>query len=212
VFNAVNGIAGQKAESYAKMLGARADQMVPASGFQTLAAVKKQWRSDDQPFLRAVHDPRFSSFVVAQVTFPQIRERIADASAALYILSNYGDTPETRAFLREVIDLRSAYFEDVIHDTASSLQGALDAFSNHPAKELSIVKTTAKAAEIIKSQPEFTRSIEDIATDIRNKFTAKEGLITRWHRPYLFRPGAESRQTIARSITNARNRACDLTK
>jgi hypothetical protein len=192
VFNAINRTSGQKAEKYVKKL----------------EAIKNKSPSANEAFLKTALDPKQSVYVVALVSCRQIPERVADASAALYILSNYGATSANHAFLRNILDLRKACFEDIVHDTASSLESALDVFSKRSIHGLSIVQTTLWATETVRRQPEYAKSIAAIATDIRNQFVIKQGLLTRWRHSVYVGPEANTRQTVAHSIVDARNRAC----
>ncbi|MDX2027726.1 MAG: hypothetical protein SFW62_03720 [Alphaproteobacteria bacterium] len=111
-------------------------------------------------------------FTVANATAIQIPESIADVGAALYILANYESRSDNIGYSRKIADFRTAYYVDGNHNTGPSLQAGLQAFSSYPVKNLSIVDAAIWAAEIIRRQPEFTKSIQEMADEVRDRFRA----------------------------------------
>ena len=78
-----------------------------------------------------------------------VNERLADAAATLYILSNYGDG---RDLIKMVENYRNSSSEPS-HYTASTISKAVEAFDAHPRHHLSIVEATDMAADIIRKSP-----------------------------------------------------------
>ncbi len=76
-----------------------------------------------------------------------IRERVADASAALYMLSNFRDGKITAA----IMQWRDSMPEPT-HYSASTISATLDAFKNNPRMHMDIVETTKMAASIVTAQ------------------------------------------------------------
>lgn len=75
-----------------------------------------------------------------------VNERIADATATLYILSNYEDG---QSLITMVENFRNASSEPS-HYTASTIAKAVEAYQANPHKGISIVEATAIAADIIR--------------------------------------------------------------
>ena len=92
-----------------------------------------------------------------------IRERIADVSASLYLLSNYKDA---KAYLGDVKDLRNANLEPV-HYTTSSINAGIAAFEKAPRRGMSIVDTTQMAVAIIGNQPKLGAEYKEAVLGFR---------------------------------------------
>lgn len=88
-----------------------------------------------------------------QTTFQNVREDIVDASAILYIYSNYRDVAVDDAEAQAKADMRVSEFFDSTHETSSSIYAARAAFLHHPKYGLSIVETTRWAADVVRNQP-----------------------------------------------------------
>jgi hypothetical protein len=82
-----------------------------------------------------------------------VRERIADAGAILYLLSNYRDRAEINGEAQARADVLRARVFDPDHDTSSSILAARDAFDAAPRHGLTIVAATQWAAQIIEHEP-----------------------------------------------------------
>ena len=93
-----------------------------------------------------------------------VRERIADAGAALYLLSNFSDRAEIDAELQARADVLKARVFDPGHDTLSSIFAARDAFDAAPRHGLSIVETTRWAAAIVARQPAQALDVRPLAS------------------------------------------------
>jgi hypothetical protein len=128
----------------------------------------------------------FIKLTVAKNTYAQIYERLADASAVLYSLSNYNDTAAIKAYYDGIVNLTDAVsFSDRVHDTSSSINAAVDAFDKSPRKGMSVVETTKWAAQTIKNQPEFNQSLYDIAGDYLKQEAADNNIYFHPDNPYI---------------------------
>lgn len=171
--------------------------------------------------------------LVAEATVANVPERLADTAAALYILSNYRDIEDSKAFLRDIMDFRTSYYlggntASVNHpqewiiswnrgNTASSIQAAIDAYQVSPRQGMSIIEATQMAASVIVNQPEFKKSIHEMAVDITDKMSAKAvlwfGIHNEAFNEVIVKNSAARRDAIQRAmadIVDARNRACKL--
>jgi hypothetical protein len=209
IFCTIYGIEQQKIGAYLTTLKQTANRIIPTGYTHPLGTLEKSLPPYE--LLQIImNDQRLNDFLTAQILFPQLRERLADTAAALYILSNYVDTQENRKFLREVIDLRTAYYQDITHNTGSSISRALDIFTELPTNKMSIVEATSRAAYIIERQPEFTQGREKLTSNIR-----REELMS-LPRPGFGMPPRSSELTTddqaatVQAIMNARERACGL--
>jgi hypothetical protein len=108
----------------------------PQKPYDYASALEAQW----------VHSKNMNTFIkliVAENTYIQLYERLADAGAVLYSLSNYSDTAAIEAYYHGIVNLTDAMsFSDRVHDTSSSIHAALAAFDKSPRKGMSIVETT----------------------------------------------------------------------
>ncbi len=143
--------------------------------------------------------------VLAQATYRQIRERIADAGAALYALSNYTDTTAIVDYFEKLANYRMADFTNSDHRTSSSIRAALKTFSEIPRQGLTIVEAALWAANIVVAQPEFQRNLGEMANDARNWDRAKDKFLKNkgefvWDK--------EDDSEILRAIMDSRNAVC----
>ena len=179
----------------------------PQKPYDYASALKSQWdHSKDMD--------TFIKLTVAKNTYIQIYERLADASAVLYSLSNYNDTAAIKAYYNGIVKLTDAMsFSDRVHDTSSSINAALDAFDKSPRKGISIVETTKWAAEIIKNQPEFNQSLYDIAGYYLKQEAADNNIYSHPENPYVSAEQllAPVRDNIREKIS-ARNSFCGVAR
>jgi len=87
------------------------------------------------------------------VTYNNINEDISDASAILYIYSNFKSTAVNDAEAQAKADMRVAEYFDWGHETSGSIAGARNAFLRSPRHGLTIVQTTQWAARLVTSLP-----------------------------------------------------------
>lgn len=151
----------------------------PQKPYDYASALRTQWG----------HSKDMNTFIkltVAKNTYIQLYERLADAGAVLYSLSNYNDTAAIKAYYNGIVNLTDAMsFSDRVHDTSSSINAVVDTFDKSPRKGLSIVETTQWAAQIIKNQPEFNQSLYDIAGDYLKQQTADNNIYFHPEDPYI---------------------------
>ena len=102
----INETDGQDLISYNKSIYNEITKTYPDASNDLMIELLKQ----DNPLA----DKALVSFIMGG----QIKERIADAGAALYILSNYGDTAQNRKFLDNMVDIRTAHHADIVHDSS----------------------------------------------------------------------------------------------
>ena len=88
-----------------------------------------------------------------RVTYNNVREDISDASAVLYIYSNFRDVAVNDAEARAKADMRVAEYFDWEHETSGSIAAARKAFLRRPRYGLSIVETTRWAASLVGGLP-----------------------------------------------------------
>jgi len=103
-----------------------------------------------------------------------IRERIADASAVIYILSNYAGTP----LATQLVDWRQANLEGT-HFTSSTVSLAIDHFKENPRAGMTLVETTKMAADIISGQPKLWKELDlltEANLELRNGVKPPSGL------------------------------------
>ncbi|MDP9128154.1 MAG: hypothetical protein M3N08_07850 [Pseudomonadota bacterium] len=171
---------------------------------------------------------------VAQQILTNLPERIADASAALYILSNCADPAKNQSFLEDITDFRRAAYlgGDALagiqsgtwvsswgrHNTASSLQTALKNFRHDGRPGMTIVETTELAARLVVAQPEFSKSLDAIARDLQAEMAVKGALFygegNRASRSLAARRSESERRQqfeLTRDIVAARDRSCGMT-
>jgi len=183
LFNSINKISGRDPETYLKELADSNDQ-----------------------------EKNTDALLVAEMTLAQVPELTADAGMALYLLSNYGDRDGTLSFLDEIIKVREATYQDIPHDTAPSLRAAISAFLQNPVHGLTIWDAPHWAGQIIKDQPEYAKSIDDIAVDIRDKIATGNALLRRGVAAREAYEGSESdgknREAAEQPILDARKSVC----
>lgn len=171
VFSAVTRTPSQGIKT---TLEARLEQfkdIVPEGQTRTLGDLLQDGKTPSgETGLALTQDTRLTTLYVASVMAVQIQERIADASATLYILSNYTDTPRALKYVRDYSLFRQAHYMDTVHDTSSSIEAAITAFKRHPIKGLSIVQTTQLASKIIKAQHDLNSGPDDLAQKLREKY------------------------------------------
>ena len=90
-----------------------------------------------------------------------LRERIADASSALYLLSNCEDRDEAIKAIHSRTMLRSFYLE-VSHYTADILKDAVAAFDRNPKRGLTVDQTARWAARIVEKKPDVLRQLDEV--------------------------------------------------
>ena len=179
----------------------------PQKPYEYASALTTQW----------VHSKDMNTFIkviVATNTYIQLYERLADAGAVLYSLSNYYDTAAIKTYYNGIVNLTDAMsFSDRVHDTSSSINAALAAFDMSPRKGMSIVETTKWAAQIIRDQPEFNRSLYEIAGDYLKQQAADNTIYFHPENPYV--SGAQMLapvQSDIREKISARNTFCGVAK
>jgi hypothetical protein len=108
--------------------------------------------------LRGETRPDLNSFAEIDLMRDNIEERIADASAVLYIKSNYGSS----APLDQMPDWRqteiSAHTPD--HFTSSSIAVALADFGRNPVRGMTIIEAVQRATDIVAAQPELWEELK----------------------------------------------------
>jgi len=87
------------------------------------------------------------------VTYNNINEDISDASAVLYIYSNFGDAAVDDAEAQAKADMRLAEYFDWEHETSGAILAARNAFLRDPKYGLGIVETTRWAARLVTNLP-----------------------------------------------------------
>ena len=87
------------------------------------------------------------------VTYNNVNEDISDASAILYIYSNFKDVAVDDAEAQAKADMRVAEYFDSEHETSGAIMAARKAFLRAPRYGLSIVETTRWAARLVTSLP-----------------------------------------------------------
>jgi len=88
-----------------------------------------------------------------QVTYNNVREDISDASAILYIYSNYRDVAGDDAEAQAKADMRVADYFDWGHETSGAIMAARSAFLRDPKYGLTITQTTQWAAKVVAEAP-----------------------------------------------------------
>lgn len=111
-----------------------------------------------------------------------IRERLADTAAALYIMSNFENQNELKEFILFKAASRGAYpqpahYHYFDHDTMSSTMAGIKAFNKNQRLGISIVEATQWAAEIIAKQP-----LRDLDLTSRKAFALQNALLS--HDPF----------------------------
>ncbi len=141
-------------------------------------------------------DPAISQAYKVNVSFQNVREDIADASAILYIYSNYRDVAANDAEAQAKADMRVSEFFDSEHETSKSIAAARAAFLSHPQYGLTIVETTQAAADIVMNEPvQYLDTRLQAARQVRD--------------PSLGDPAFEARLTVAYDrFRRIRNRFC----
>jgi hypothetical protein len=130
------------------------------------------------------------------VSFQNVREDIADASAILYIYSNYDDVAANDAEAQAKADMRVSAFFDSQHETSNAIAAARAAFLRNPKHHLTIVETTRLAAEVVMNQP-----AQDLDTRLQAARQVRD--------PLLHDPAFEARLVVAYERFRAvRNRFC----
>jgi hypothetical protein len=132
------------------------------------------------------------------VTYNNVNEDISDASAVLYIYSNYRDTAVNDAEAQAKADMRVAEYLDWEHDTSGAIAAARKAFLRDPKHGLSVVETTRWAARLVAGLPLAT-------VDARLQAAPEIGDPSRGEAAFEARLGAEHDRIIA-----ARNRFCGV--
>jgi hypothetical protein len=133
-----------------------------------------------------------------QVSFQNVREDVADASAILYIYSNYDDVAANDAEAQAKADMRVSAFFDSEHETSNAIAAARAAFLRNPRRGLSIVETTRLAAEIVTNEP-----AQDLDTRLQAARQVRD--------PSLGDPAFEARLAVAYERFRAiRNRFCGV--
>ena len=87
------------------------------------------------------------------VNYNNVNEDISDASAVLYIYSNFRDTVVNDAEAQAKSDMRIAEYLDWEHDTSGAITAARKAFLRKPIYGLGIVETTRWAARLVAGLP-----------------------------------------------------------
>jgi hypothetical protein len=96
--------------------------------------------------------PEYQTFV----SYNNVREDIADASAILYIYSNFANVAVNDTEARAKADMRVAEYFDWGHETSASIMAARAAFLRAPKHGLTIIETTRWAASLVTSLPPAT--------------------------------------------------------
>lgn len=187
----------------------------PQSYYQSL--------QEDAQFFSGLHgavDKNAEQIAVARGTKLQIPERIADASATLYALSNYSDTSAVKEYYQNLAAYRKANsFRDGDHATSSSITAALEAFSKNHRKGMTIVETTDMAGEIVKNDPALNQTIEALAQELKNQQRVTDAFKKNPKNPYQSildsNPNMSAEDKIrakkaVEDITKARNHSCGL--
>jgi hypothetical protein len=133
------------------------------------------------------------------VSLQNVREDIADASAILYIYSNYTDVATNDAEAQAKADMRVSAFFDSEHETSNAIAAARAAFLRNPRHGLTIVETTWLAADVVRNEP-----AQDLDTRLQAARQVRD--------PMLHDPAFEARLVIAYERFRAiRNRFCGVT-
>jgi hypothetical protein len=213
VYSSINGIPPQDSTAYVASYLKNVGKVMPLGQKDNIETLFQNQSNDN--FIKIIRqDPKLDQFTASLVSYAQLRERTADAGATLYMLSNYGNTPEVGDFLQKVMDFRTAHYLDSTHDTASSIQAAIKAYAAKPTPKMSIVEANQWAADIVQTQPELNQGVNGWARDIRNKYEVggamiqqgadtKTGLIER-----IFDPNAHDQKVFASTAIVARARVC----
>ena len=143
-------------------------------------------------------DPSTPPAARVLVTYNNVNEDISDASAVLYIYSNFHDIPVDDAEAQAKADMRVAEYLDWEHDTSGAIAAARTAFLKEPQHGLSVIETTRWAARLVANLPLKT-------VDSRVQAAADLG------DPLLGDAALEARRAVVRDrIIAARNRFCGV--
>jgi hypothetical protein len=177
--------------------------------------------ADHKAFLRAAKNHRMpqkerlrfeSVFIRDFVASDQAPERLGDASAVLYALSNFGDTQDTLRFIEKVKGLRDAeapFGIGYIHDTGSSIDAAIGAFRKSPRQGLTLDQTSVWAVKIISQQPDLRLPLEEQVRDFSSRYRNLREIMNQSYagkrKLPLRKPGSpsEERNAIDRARTQA---------
>lgn len=153
VFDNINQISSQSIPSYGNSL---------KKGLQNATSGEEKAALQDK-------------LTVARGVASYVPDRIADASASLYMLSNTNNPERTEAFLKHWEAFRNTTFTDLAHDTSSSIEAAIEEFKQNPRKNMSIVETTKLAAQIVSSQSDLQLSTAEMAHEMNLQSLVAKG-------------------------------------